>query len=347
MSRRVKLGIAAALTVGAAAATAVVAGLPDAPGSSTAGDAMPPATARVTRETLVDTQTHNGDLGYGETTALAARAAGTVTALAGDGTTVARGRALYRVDDDPVVLLYGKLPAYREIGVGSSGPDVVQLEKNLRALDYGGFTVDDEYTSATAAAVRDWQDDLGVPETGRVEPGRIAYARSAVRVDSHTAAVGDVVQPGAELLRVTGTAPVVTVELDVDDQRLAKVGAAARVTLPDGSAVTGKITGVETVVQPAEQPDQEDTTILQVTVSLPGRKAPATVEVAFTVAQRKDVLTVPVAALLALAEGGYGVEVVDGATTRIVAVRAGLFAAGRVEVSSPGIADGTVVGMPA
>ena len=58
-------------------------------------------------------------------------------------------------------------------------------------------------------------------------------------------------------------------------------------------------------------------------------------------------LTVPVAALLALAEGGYGVEVVDGSTSHYVAVETGLFAGGRVEVSGDGLAEGMTVGMPA
>ncbi|HEU4349422.1 MAG TPA: peptidoglycan-binding domain-containing protein [Actinoplanes sp.] len=351
MTRRRTWGIAAALTAGAVGAAAVVAGLPEAEGSSATADAMPPATAQVARETLVDTQTHNGDLGYGETTALAARASGTVTALAAEGTTVTRGRALYRIDDDPVVLLYGKLPAYRRLGPGSDGADVAQLERNLRALGYDGFTVDDEYTGATADAVRDWQDDLGVPETGRVDPAQVVYAAGAVRVGSRTAAVGEVVQPGKDLLSLTGTAPVATVELGLDDQRLARVGASVEVTLPDGSTTPAKITRTETAVQEAQGPGEEDTTTIDVTVAFPSGKAPAgldqaSVDVAFTVAERKDVLTVPVAALLALAEGGYGVEVVDGTTTRIVAVETGLFATGKVEVSGPGLREGTVVGVP-
>ena len=89
----------------------------------------------------------------------------------------------------------------------------------------------------------------------------------------------------------------------------------------------------------------------EATVVFPAGKAPegldqATVDVAFTVAEREDVLAVPVAALLALAEGGYGLEVVDGRTTRIVAVQTGLFAGGKVEVSGGGITEGTVVGEP-
>jgi membrane fusion protein, multidrug efflux system len=136
----------------------------------------------------------------------------------------------------------------------------------------------------------------------------------------------------------------------VADQRLAKVGATVQVTLPDGTVLPGKITDAETIVVPGEG-QQPDTTSVEVTVGFAAGKTPtglnqAAVTVAFTAAQRKDVLTVPVAALLALAEGGYGVQVVDGATTKVVAVQTGLFAAGRVEVSGDGLAEGTIVGMP-
>jgi len=72
----------------------------------------------------------------------------------------------------------------------------------------------------------------------------------------------------------------------------------------------------------------------------------APVDVDFVVDERKDVLAVPVAALLAMVEGGFGVEIVDGDTTRIVAVRTGMFAGGRVEVSGEGIAEGMTVGVP-
>ena len=54
----------------------------------------------------------------------------------------------------------------------------------------------------------------------------------------------------------------------------------------------------------------------------------------------------PVAALLALPKGGFGVQVVDGDTTRIVAVKTGMFAAGQVEVSGRDVAEGVTVGVP-
>ncbi|MEU4219625.1 peptidoglycan-binding protein [Actinoplanes sp. NPDC026623] len=345
MNRR--LGFAAAavvLTAGAAAA--VVAGLPDA--QSEAEASVPPRTAAVQKETLVDTQDADGTLGYGDTTAHACRLSGTVTWLAAAESTVRRGKPLYRVDDDPVVLLYGALPAYRTLSPGDTGRDVKEFEKNLWALGYRGFTVDRTYSSATASAVRDWQDDLGLQETGTVDPARIVYAPGAVRVAAHSAAPGAAVQPGTAILDTTGTGRVATVDLDIADQRLARRGATVRVTLPDGTEVPARITAVETVVTPAEG-QEEASTSLSVTIGF--AKAPkgldqAAVSVAFTASKREDVLTVPVEALLALAEGGYGLQVVEAGTTRFVAVETGLFADGRVEVSGGGITAGTMVGMP-
>ncbi|MDQ7908989.1 peptidoglycan-binding domain-containing protein [Phytohabitans sp. ZYX-F-186] len=347
---RVAVAAGVVVVAGAVAATGFGLGLPGGDAPSEASSDLPPATAEVTRQTLVDTQAESGELGYGATISAAARSGGTVTGLPATGSTVERGQALYRLDNAPVVLLYGSLPAYRALAVGTEGADVTQFEKNLKALGYGGFTVDDEYSGATAEAVKEWQEDLGLPETGTVELGRVVFAAGEVRVDSHDAEVGEAVQPGTAVVSYTGTARVVTVELEVADQRLARKGAAVTVTLPDGTETRGKITKTELVIKPAEGQEPASTTV-EVTIGVDDAKAvagldQATVDVAFTASQRENVLTVPVAALLALAEGGYGVQVVEGAATRIVAVETGMFATGRVEISGDGIAEGVTVGMP-
>ncbi|BCJ71912.1 peptidoglycan-binding protein [Catellatospora sp. IY07-71] len=339
------------LTVLAAAAAAGLAvGLPTSSGGDEATASGPAQTATVTRQDLADTETKTGTLGYGTEHTVAARASGTVTWLPAENALVSRGRPLYRVDDQPVVLLYGAMPAYRQLRSGVEGPDVKQLEQNLKALGYGGFTVDREYTGATADAVRRWQEDLGLPETGTVEPGRIVYAAGQVRVDALSAAVGDLVQPGTPLLTRTGVDRAVVVELEVADERLAEAGAVVEVELPDGRRVPGKVSTVQTVIAPGAN-GADPTTSLEVTVTLTGEEAvrgfdQAAVDVGFTADTREGVLTVPVAALLALAEGGYGLELVEDGRTRITAVETGLFAAGRVEVSGDGLAEGAVVGMP-
>jgi peptidoglycan hydrolase-like protein with peptidoglycan-binding domain len=352
---RVVVVVVAALAVAAAATAATgfgLGGFGTSRGDGKGSGSLPPATAQVIRQDLVERRTEDGRLGYGDATIVSDRLGGTLTWLPAVGATVKRGQPLFRVDNTPVVLLYGTLPAYRTLAVGTEGPDVTQFERNLKALGYSGFTVDDEYTASTAAAVRRWQEKLDLPKTGMVELGRVTYAADQVRVASHEASVGDALQPTAAVLAHTGTTRVVTVDLDVSDRPMARKGAAVTCTLPDGKTVPGEVAQTETVISGSgENAQQESETILRVTVRITDPKAlagldEATVPVAFTAAKREKVLTVPVAALLALAEGGYGVQVVADGTTRIVPVQTGLFADGRVEISGDGVVEGMTVGMP-
>jgi len=332
---------------------------------------LPPATAKITRTTLVETKTVSGTLGYGDAVPVSAAQTGTLTWIASEGSTVKRGEPLFKLDERPVVALYGSLPLYRTLRVGVEGTDVKQFEKNLSKLGYTGFTVDDTYTAATALAARSWQADLGLPKTGAVEPGQVVVTPGAARVAEQTARVGDVIggetAGGALVLSYTGTTRLVTVELEVADQALAAKGRTVTVTVPGQGPVKGTIAQVGTVATAPEQtgnapgdqasnaPDGSSSTAadarIQVTVTIADQKKlgsldAAPVDVDFVSEERKDVLAVPVAALLALPKGGYGVEIVEGGATRIVAVRTGMFAAGRVEISGDGIAEGVTVGVP-
>jgi peptidoglycan hydrolase-like protein with peptidoglycan-binding domain len=308
---------------------------------------LPPATGKITRQTLVDTQTETGELDYGDATTLTGRLAGTVTALPAVGSTLRLGEALARVDNAPIVLLYGALPAYRALSPGTRGADVKQFERNLYALGYRGFTVDDYYSAATVTAVKTWQHDLGLLRTGTVELGRISYAPGPIRVDAQKAGLGEAVQPGIGLLTYTGTSMMASVKLDGTDKRLARTGVAVSLQLPGGQQVTGKVVKIQTGTAGA---DGTAKTIVALSIgqqkAVAGLEDGAAVDVRFTVSERKNVLSVPVVALLAVAEGGYGVELVSGSTSRIVAVRTGLFADGRVEVSGSGLTVGLQVGMP-
>src|SRR5262249_1260792 len=141
---------------------------------------------------------------------------------------------------------------------------------------------------------------------------------------------------------------VVTVPLDVSKQSLVKPGLAATVTLPDGKTVAGTVASVGTVATAGSQGGSAtvDVTVTLADQSQPGSPDQAPGDVAVVSARAGNVLTVPVAALVALAEGGYGVQVVTGSTTRYAAVQTGMFANGRVEISGPDIKAGTVVGVP-
>jgi hypothetical protein len=313
--------------------------------------ATPINTTKVTQQTLKDTETEDGRLGFGTTSSAVNRVAGTVTAVPDGGQELRRGNTVYSIDNKPTTLLYGALPAYRRLAVGTEGNDVLQLEENLKAMGYSGFTVDNEYTDATAAAVEEWQDDLGLDETGVVELGQVLFAPGHIRVDSVQAQEGSPLGPNQPVLTYTGTTRAVTVQLDAADQRLATPNAAVSVALPDGKSVPGKIQKVSTVIIPAESPDQDPETKLEVIVAIADQKAvaawsSAATDVTFTASERKNVLTVPVAALVALREGGFGVEVTDGTASHYLPVKTGLFANGQVEISGTGIRAGTTVGMP-
>src|SRR5262249_51159723 len=170
------------LAAGAAAAAAVGFG-GGGPAAPAAPD-LPPGTAQVTRQTMLDTEAVPGQLGYGAAATLAGRISGVITKVPLAGAVIRRGRPIYRVDNQPVVLMYGDIAAYRTLGLGAPGADGRQLERNLKALAYRGFTVDDMYTAATATAVEQWQKDLGLPQTGQVELGRVLFAPGKIRIAS-------------------------------------------------------------------------------------------------------------------------------------------------------------------
>ncbi|MFD1827461.1 MULTISPECIES: peptidoglycan-binding protein [Mumia] len=351
MRRLARVAVAAGAGLGIAGATAAAVGYGGADPEPESAQPSTPATAEVVRTTLSATQSLAGTLGYGTATTVSARGSGTLTWLRGTGRTVERGERLFEVDARPVVLLYGTVPAYRPLSDGVEGEDVEQLERNLAALGYSGFTVDEEFTEATADAVERWQEDLGIDETGRVEPGDVVVAAGAVRVASHSLAVGDLAT--GPVLTTTSRRRSVAVDLDAADQDEVRERDAVSVTLPDGTTVAGRVSDVGTVATAEQDPQGgEETTTVPVTVRIGKHKAlgrldAAPVEVTIVTEEREDVLAAPVNALVALAEGGYGLEVVaDDGTTSYVAVEVGLFADGQVEVSGEGLAEGTNVVVP-
>ncbi|MEU8195344.1 peptidoglycan-binding protein [Microbispora amethystogenes] len=313
-----------------------------------------PATTPITRQDLVDTKTVEGSLTYSGERRIVTDARGVVTWVPAEGAVVRRGRPLLRVARRPVVLMYGTLPLYRTLRQGvADGPDVEQLERNLKVLGYGGdLTVDDHFSYATYLAVRQWQDDAGLPRTGQVDASQVVFLPAAARVTDARAEVGARTGPGQPALVVSGLRRLVHVDLSTSDQALVRKGATVAVELPGGERVKGRVTSVGTVAKAASQgegQDEDSTVDVDITLAKTPKtrldKAPVQVELVSE--RRRGVLAVPVEALLALREGGFGVEVVEGAATRIVPVETGAFGGGMVEITGAGLAEGMKVGVPA
>lgn len=283
--------------------------------------------------------------------ATSAAISGTVTSIAEEGSVVGQGDTLIALDQEPVAVLLGDLPAYRTMTAGVEGDDVLQLEENLVDLgfdDVDGFVVDGDYDTATSLAVAQWQASIGASPDGVVNVGDVYIAPTALRIGQNLVAVGDRVVSGTPIMTTSASETFVTVELSTDDQDLVEVGDAVVVELPDGTRESAVVTEIGTVVLATQQ----GATYFEMTVTLddPGAaqgldEAPVDVEIVGDRAD--DVLAVPVTALLALAEGGYAVEVVatDGTIT-LVGVEPGLFSDGFVEVTSSGLEAGMQVIVP-
>jgi hypothetical protein len=278
-----------------------------------------------------------------------------LTHLPGDGDVIKRGGSVYSVDEQKVPLLYGAIPLYRLLKTGTEGEDVAMLEKNLAALGYTGFTVDDTYDSATAAVVKQWQHDLGRTESGTVQPGDAVVAPGARRVADVKATLGGAL--AGELLTWTGTARMVEVDLDTQYEDLVKDGTKASVKLPDGTTVGAEVSRVGTAATAASSPAGGNSGGGTGDATLPvdlavkdqsrlGRYQAAPVEVTLTAETHEDVLAVPVNALIARPGRGYAVQAVTASGVEDRAVKVGLFADGLVEVSGAGITAGLKVGIP-
>ncbi len=274
------------------------------------------------------------------------------TMLPAPGSVIRRGERLYAIGGAPSLLLYGSLPAFRPFRAGMSpGPDVAELHANLRALGYGSDLHGQAFSVATAGAIRALQAARGLPVTGELALGSVIFKASAVRVTNVMAKLGSAVQAGP-VLTVSSTRHRVEIALEVSHQSDVKVGDRVVVTLPDTSTTTGRVVSVGRV---ASAGSQGGSTTVAVAVELDhpsaaGKLDQAPVQVSITTARVDGALVVPVNALLALAGGGYGLELVDRAGAhRLIAVELGLFddSDGLVQVRGAAVRAGQRIVVPA
>jgi peptidoglycan hydrolase-like protein with peptidoglycan-binding domain len=432
--RRALGGVALLAIVAGGAVLALSGGSGSNPISAAAGTAT--GSGAVERRTLAERLTVGGTIGYAGDSTVLARLSGTLTALPKVGDTVERGEQLYALSGAPVLLMYGEVPAYRELAEGvEEGVDVLQLEQNLAALGYEPGTVDEAFSSSTAAAVSAWQEDLGLEATGAVELGRVTFLPGPRRVTEVEATLGEAIgsgggggltadtagpgattlvayeppaledgvesppdeaaepdpkgEPEAEkpeeaepqdraprsespaaspsqaeaspesggegessdpasvpILKTSSTQRIVSVELDPDQQSVAHRGQRVEVLLPADEQARGRVRMiVATEGSSEEAPGAEAEPGVEVRISIIGKaRAPAldgaAVSVLFTQGLRRDVLSVPLTALVAVGNDHFAVVAIEGAQRRRIEVAPGLAADGYVEVEGKGLREG-------
>jgi multidrug efflux pump subunit AcrA (membrane-fusion protein) len=253
---------------------------------------------------------------------------------------------------------------YRSLEEGVSGPDARELNRNLVDLGYAKRSdlegTENEFGSTTADALTELQDDLGLKESGSLEPGDAVFLPGPLRITRVSATLGTTSQPGSPVAQATSTRRRVEVALDPTEAGTVAVGDRARVVLPDNSTAAGKVTRIGTVAGGASgsasgEESESTSSTIPVFVKLErdndtGAIDEAPVQVEITTDRVKDALSVPVTALLARAGGGYAVESVgDDSQRELVSVEVGAFdhANGLVQVTGSGLAAGDQVVVPA
>ncbi|MEY9859971.1 hypothetical protein ABH935_005605 [Catenulispora sp. GAS73] len=354
------LAVLVAVVVSAVAVTAVYM-LRFHPAAPPEAKPAAPQTTTITRTDLSTSVTLQGTLGYGTATPYTGRKSGTVTWLPAVGAVVGQGQTLYGVDAQPVVLFLGATPLYRAINAQATpGPDIAEVNANLRSLGYGVAPGGDAYTSGTEVALKKWQQRKGLTANGTLAIGDLAVLPAPVRVSSLDAQLG--ASATADLLSLSSTTKHVTAAADprqIDTSVLTR-GLKVSLSLPDSKQTTGTVSALSSpgaaaaagsnasggsgggsgggASGPSMTVDIADQSVLSGMDS-------GSVGVTVTTGSVKNVLAVPVEALVAVQGGGYAVQVVAGTgqTSMLVGVQTGLFANGLVQISGQGIAEGLKV----
>ncbi|MHB1876522.1 MAG: peptidoglycan-binding domain-containing protein [Streptosporangiaceae bacterium] len=189
------------------------------------------------------------------------------------GDRVRPGQVIAEIDGRPILLLQGRLPAYRDLHEGDTGPDVRQLQVALERLGYADFDPPGVYGPSTALALLLLYRHLGYRAPVyplQVVPGRpgthvtrppipsaylpmseVAYlpAPSALVVAVH-ARVG---HPAAApwIIRMAVGPPYITGVLSYDQARHARLGMRAMISSPvPPIAARGRVTRIAPIPPP-------------------------------------------------------------------------------------------------
>ena len=247
-------------------------------------------TTTIARRDLVQTDDQQGALGYSGGATVYSQLGGVVTWLPQSGDVIRPNQRLFSLDQTPVILMDGGVPASRTLAKGvTDGADVRELKADLVALGYdpeGLITIDEHFDAATSAAVKRWEAAHGLPEDGQVQLGRIVFLPGEQRVASVPASLGQALpgtpasgsssaggssssSPGAgagssaggtasAVFTTTSNHQVVTVQLETSKQTEAVAGEEVEVTLPSGAVAQGVISRVGRVAQTSSQAGSTD-----------------------------------------------------------------------------------------
>jgi hypothetical protein len=188
--------IAALLGLGVVVAVGLVLVLSGGASPNGGGAGQPPSysgSATVQKRNLVSTDTESGTLSYANPQTVYDRLSGTITWLPSAGQLIKPGHALFDINNEPVLLMKGATPAFRELSSSdTAGPDIFELNRNLVDLGYDPDPIvdDDDWQEATTAGVEALQKAQGWDETGTLTLGQIVFLPGAQLIASVVGTIG-------------------------------------------------------------------------------------------------------------------------------------------------------------
>ena len=248
-----------------------------------------------------------------------------------------------------------------EEGEGSvvDGAEALAIENAQKAYDDAlksyneGVDQESELTKA-----KEELDELKLSAKSETFSPTNAYAsKTAIIVGSYISDVGSAVTLNSPLYNISSVGIEVVFQVDATDQETVSLGDSVEIELPTDERVPTVITFIDQVVTQTQAGEFIEVTLEVLNPEEIEAYDQAPVKVFVTTEISENVLYVPVNALLALAEGGYALEIydreLDGATfegesgvdTSYVAVEIGVFTDGFVEVKG-NISEGQTVVVP-
>ena len=260
--------------------------------------------------------------------------------------------------------------------------DLIEEQKRIREMEEGeGSVVDAAEALAIENAQKAYDEALesynkGVDKAAELQqaeeeleelqlaaksetfsPTNALASETPIIVGSYITSEGSAVAANSQMYNISSTGVEVVFQIDASDQDMVSVGDSVEVELPSEERIKATISYIDPVVTQGQNGD-----FIEVKLDISSSEGikvydQAPVDVFVTSEVSQDVLYVPVNALIALAEGGYALEVfngesevgvfegVSGVDTTYVGVEIGVFTDGFVEVSG-NISEGMIVVVP-
>ena len=207
--------------------------------------ATPPLTAvrdsttvRVERGSVASAYAVNVRAAWPRTPVPTGMLAGTVTSISGaESEMLASGDTVLTLSLNPVFVIEGSVPSFRDMSEGMRGEDVAQLQAHLESHRYLWVYTPGVWEYATTEAVRAWQRDVGTIDDGIVSASDVVFVESLparFSLDRDVVRLGATLTGGEEFLYRLEDSPTFEVPL-TDTQAAATVlGTQVSVSAPNG-----------------------------------------------------------------------------------------------------------------